>query len=326
VKLSDADLAYLETHGKSGIYCIALKDSVWQEKLEADGDPETSKAYPKVYVGQSGASKGIKHRIGGHLRELRKGSHRNSKLQHAFDRYGESAFECWIIESCQNGALNAREEYWIELFAAFTTRGYNIARCASAPAHGRKFGPCPDERKAKIGNANLGSKRTTEQKAAISARLLGNKNRRGIPHSPESIAKISATGKGRKKSPETIEKMRAAANRPERLAQLREQGKNLSQATRARMRAAHSGAKNHFYGKTHSAESRARMSKNCSMKNPESVAKMRATKARKTREQKAEILARAWATRRANKERKRREMIMANLAILIEQPTPQIAA
>jgi len=207
VKLSADDLAYLKKHGKSGIYCLALKDSVWQAQLEADGDPETSKAYPKVYIGQSGASVGIKRRITDHRRELRKGNHHNAHLQSAWLSYGEGAFECFVIATCADGELNRVEEQFIWMFNAHGNHGYNIASDASAPNRGRKFG---DETKARMSEAHTGKRHSDETKTRMSdnnamkrpeviAKLRGENNHFfGKKHTPESRQKMSATRRANK--------------------------------------------------------------------------------------------------------------------------------
>jgi group I intron endonuclease len=256
VKLSEADLAYLEKNGRGGIYAIAIRDDVWSAQLEADGDHDESGAYPKCYIGQSGASKGIKRRIVEHSRKLRNGKHVNAHLQSAWDKYGEESFECFVIESCQDVSLDARENFWMWLHNAQGRKhGFNISIHASAPMRGRK---ASDETRAKLSAAHIGKKRSDEHRAKISANSAMKNN-------PETRAKNSAARIGKKHSDEA----------------------------RARMSAAH-------IGKKRSDEHRAKISANNPMKNPEAVAKR-------------------LATFRANKERKRREMILTNLAIIEPQ-------
>lgn len=63
------------------------------------------------YIGQS---VDIQSRIKSHFTELAKGRHGNSYLQHAFNKYGVNSFTYEVLEECRHGALNDREQYWIE--------------------------------------------------------------------------------------------------------------------------------------------------------------------------------------------------------------------
>jgi hypothetical protein len=131
LQLSEHDLSLLK-HNPGGIYCIALRDEVWQAQLDADVDHDESSAYPKVYVGQSGASVGIKLRVASHYKALRNGKHHNPHLQHVFNLHGEDALEAYVIESCSDSELDRAEETWIWRFNAHGIHGYNIAVHASA--------------------------------------------------------------------------------------------------------------------------------------------------------------------------------------------------
>ncbi len=75
----------------------------------------------KVYIGQSLY---IERRVRHHKRALRTNAHRNQHLQHAWNKYGEDAFEFSIIELCQADYLNDREMFWIKHYDAFKS-GYN---------------------------------------------------------------------------------------------------------------------------------------------------------------------------------------------------------
>lgn len=75
----------------------------------------------KVYIGKSLY---IERRIRHHKRALRANDHCNQHLQHAWNKYGEDAFEFAIVELCQADDLNDREIFWIEHYDAFKS-GYN---------------------------------------------------------------------------------------------------------------------------------------------------------------------------------------------------------
>lgn len=186
----------------------------------------------KVYVG-SASYLGSRRRS--HLRALRSGTHYNTKLQRAWNKHGPDCFVYSVIEFVEDkSTLRSREQYWMDLLNA-VAGGYNIL-----PFAGSMFSfKMSAEAKAKISAKNKGKKRTPEQCEAIRARATG---RRQTPEqakrhsefmmgrkpsaahlaaqvigirSPATRAKISAAGKGRVKSAEHMEKIRAALARPE---------------------------------------------------------------------------------------------------------------
>lgn len=94
-----------------------------------------------------------------------------------------------------------------------------------------------------------GWKHTPEVLAKISASQRGNKKWLGKTHSLETREKMSAANRGRKFSPEHRAKLGAA-----------KRGKTLSPEHRAKMSASHRGSKNGFFGKKHSPETREKIS------------------------------------------------------------------
>lgn len=67
-----------------------------------------------IYVG-SGVK--IPQRWKEHLSDLRRGEHVNRRLQRAWDKYGESAFEFFVIEPVDTPEmLLIREQYWIDRY------------------------------------------------------------------------------------------------------------------------------------------------------------------------------------------------------------------
>ncbi len=114
--------------------------------------------------------------------------------------------------------------------------------------------------------------------------------KKGSKHSIEARMKMSASGKGRPKSPETRAKISAAlsgenspnfgkhlsaetrakisANLPDNSGPRHPNfGKKASADTRAKLSASRRGEKNHMFGKTHTAEARAKISKAMSGEN-----------------------------------------------------------
>lgn len=140
----------------------------------------------KVYVGQAA---NIAMRRMQHIRALRRGDHKNIRMQRAFNRDGESAFDFSVIEWCGIEQLTEREQFWID-------------------AHSYIYNICP------AGGSSLGVKRSDETKAKQSAL----KKNASVAHlmTPEARAKAAKTHKERwhkihgKQSPETIAKRSAS--------------------------------------------------------------------------------------------------------------------
>jgi group I intron endonuclease len=78
----------------------------------------------KWYIGQS---VNLQTRKWAHLTKLRKGQHRNTHLQLAFNLHGESYFRFHCLEVLPNSAnLDTRERYWIAIkHASNPSSGYN---------------------------------------------------------------------------------------------------------------------------------------------------------------------------------------------------------
>ena len=79
----------------------------------------------KIYIG---SSKDIKSRWSQHKTQLREGSHGNSYLQNAWNKYCEENFKFEIIEECDPDMQFEKEQYYLDLFSPFDNNGYNIVR------------------------------------------------------------------------------------------------------------------------------------------------------------------------------------------------------
>ncbi len=78
----------------------------------------------KAYVGSTLRGK---NRALGHIRDLTKGTHSNSYLQRAWEKYGKSKFVWHIVETCDSKELLQREQWWIEFLRAADRRyGFNL--------------------------------------------------------------------------------------------------------------------------------------------------------------------------------------------------------
>lgn len=110
----------------------------------------------KVYIG---SAVDIKARWGEHLSSLKKGSHGNSHLQRAWNRYGSKAFEFKALLYCELDVLIHHEQLMIDEYRKNLGRDmlYNINPTAGSNL-GVKFSP---ETRAKKSAALKGKKRIT---------------------------------------------------------------------------------------------------------------------------------------------------------------------
>lgn len=171
----------------------------------------------KSYIGHTSREFGIRwdkeHRY-----RLNRKEHDNRYLQNAWNKYGEEAFECYLLEPvqwCED--LIEAEQRWIDLYqAANPEYGFNICAIADRPPSlkGKKRDPASI---AKTAAAHRGMKRSPETCARISEKKRGlkltNEQRArlcGKKATPEARAKMSESRKGRKHSEETKLRMSQA--------------------------------------------------------------------------------------------------------------------
>ena len=77
----------------------------------------------KKYIGQTS---NFESRRRSHLYELRKNNHPNKRLQESFNMFGEDTFIFYILERCDQRALDSLERYYINLFNTMNEdTGYN---------------------------------------------------------------------------------------------------------------------------------------------------------------------------------------------------------
>lgn len=188
----------------------------------------------RCYVG---STRSFARRRYQHERLLTRGKHHSPRLQRAWTKYGEAAFEFVVIEKCVVEELLEREQHWIDTLDSC----FNNAKVAGSRA-GVKYTP---EQSARLSAAMKGRVVSAETRAKMSAsqklrspdtwagrphtdetkRLLSEIRKgvpsklRGVKRDPAIVAKVSAAQKGvprewqrgRKHSPETIAKMRETA-------------------------------------------------------------------------------------------------------------------
>jgi len=128
----------------------------------------------KRYIGSAVDLKG---RQQDHFRKLKKGIHRNSHLQNAFNKYGENTFGWIVLEYIENlEALLSREDIYLRIFWP----------------SGLLYNVCP------TAGSTLGYKFTEEQCQAILKRWADKGYRQGMSgkhHTAESRRKSSESHK-----------------------------------------------------------------------------------------------------------------------------------
>jgi group I intron endonuclease len=232
----------------------ALTTTTCAEVIMADGIVCPSGVYKIHHVDSGrayiGSAVSLRARLLRHKNELSRGIHTNSKLQRAWNKYGEESFLFSVVEYvADKDQLTAREQAWIDAECA-AERGFNICPTAGSILGTKR----PPHVIAKVIATHLGSKRSEATKALIReararqaplsvegrAKLAAATAARIV--TPETRAKLSAASTGRKMSPEVVE-----ANRQRQI------GKRLAPETKEKLRVLNIGRK-------HSAESRAKMS------------------------------------------------------------------
>jgi group I intron endonuclease len=134
----------------------------------------------KFYIG---SAVHFSNRKSDHFRRLKLNIHKNTHLQNSYNKYGKKNFVMTLIEKCEKEELPLREQYYIDSL----NPDYNIC----TKVEGR-----------------WGLTHTKEVKNKISSSV--KKYHQKVGHSEETKRKISKSLKGRKHSPETIEKRRQA--------------------------------------------------------------------------------------------------------------------
>jgi group I intron endonuclease len=155
----------------------------------------TNTATGKVYIGSSAT---VSRRIYLHKWDLERGKHHSPLMQRAWSKYGSAAFTFEKVLVCAEQDLLLYEQILIDFYqAADPAFGMNIV-----PLAGRMCIEWTPERRAASSAARIG-KPVFKDDPEKYARLLANVKRGpehgmfGRKHSPESIAKFSASLKGR---------------------------------------------------------------------------------------------------------------------------------
>lgn len=157
-----------------------------------------------------GSAANFRKRFAQHRRLLSAGDHHSRKLQNAWSKYGEKAFEFSVLEVVLNPVdLIQREQFWLDSLEAVRT-GYNISPTAGSIL-GYRFSP---ESRKRMSLAAAGKTKSPEHIAKVAAALTGRKmtaeqcekmrnakiGKTRKPHSAETKEKMSLTAIGRKLS------------------------------------------------------------------------------------------------------------------------------
>jgi group I intron endonuclease len=158
-----------------------------------------------------------KRRWATHLRNLKRGTHENTRMQNTYDKYG--VFRTEVVDVGDRDLVEAEQE-WLDKH--FRTAGcMNISKSAAGGCTSRS-----EESRRRMSDTRKSRPDLMEQARQSIAR---NRLPKGYTATPEHRANNAAAQQGRKQSPETIAK-RAAAHRgrkntPETIARMSESAK-----------------------------------------------------------------------------------------------------
>ena len=144
----------------------------------------------KIYIG---SAIDIDKRYGEHIRTLRRNTHHNRYLQHAWNKHGESQFVFDVVECTSSDILIEREQYYIDTFKVCDrNNGYNIA-----PTAGNSLGiKRSTETIENIRQSRLGTTLTNEHKENIGKGVSESQKYRDAMASPEFREKMRKANLG----------------------------------------------------------------------------------------------------------------------------------
>lgn len=171
---------------------FAMKSGVYQIRNQVNGNR---------YIG---SAVNLRARWRRHLTSLRREQHRNSHLQAAFNKYGESAFILSILKYVEDSSQLIPCE---QRFLNTLKPEYNIFLIAGSPL-GYRHSP---EARRKISKALMGVKLSKEHCKKISEGQRGKSHPcKGHRHTEQTKRKLSEAARGRRLSTETRRKMAEA--------------------------------------------------------------------------------------------------------------------
>ena len=151
-----------------------------------------------AYVGQT---KNFKRRIWEHKSSAKRNA--KMKISQAIAEYGFEKFSFEMLEECATEKLDEREQFYI----AKLKPAYNVC-VGGKGSRGRKLSDEEKERSRRAGKMQWASMTEEQKQNVIKNNLKGP--RKGHTVSEETREKLRQHNLGKKASPETIEKRRAA--------------------------------------------------------------------------------------------------------------------
>jgi group I intron endonuclease len=165
----------------------------------------------KIYIG---SALDLRQRWATHRSALARNNHRNSYLQAAWNKYGESSFTFTVLELVLPGFHTEREQYYINHFKAADRRyGFNLAPQAGS-CLGVKHTP---ETRQRMGEAHRGLKMppfSDEHRQALSDAA---RERMADPDRRDAVSRVH---KGKRLSPEHRDAFARAGSGPRTPAQI----------------------------------------------------------------------------------------------------------
>lgn len=152
---------------------------------------------PYFYYGQA---LNIKRRFSCHKETMRKGKHKNKKIQNIYNKYGYPKYE--VLEICSKEELYLKEQYYIDKYITETHCCNLLSIASSSKGYKQSDETKEKNRLARIGmfdgenNPFYGKKHTEETKKKISEQRKGKK-----------YPKLAEVKRGKKASDETKKKL-----------------------------------------------------------------------------------------------------------------------
>jgi group I intron endonuclease len=157
-----------------------------------------------------------------HKKRLRGGRHSSPYLQNAWNHYGAEAFSFEPLVLCDAADAVLLEQHLLDAGKS----EYNVSRSAWTPVRTGDKRPAEVVAKMSAGRKGKPLVISPEGKERRRASLLGNRHRRGVPHSAAARAKMSEARRGKRLTAEHCKSISAAAvSRPRS-----DQGRWLSRA------------------------------------------------------------------------------------------------
>jgi group I intron endonuclease len=214
----------------------------------------------KKYIGRT--SRPLKKRWGAHVTESCHPDRAGSRyaFHRAIKKYGKEAFLLSILQECSSlEESKSAEMSWIAKLGSLVPGGYNMT-LGGEGALGFRFSP---EAKERLRQIAIGQGRRPSPIAIQKA--VETKKSKAWPHSPETIAKLTAAAQGRVPSQACLEARKASKI-----------GHKLSEETKAKIRAK-------AIGRKHSEETKAKLSAVTSVENLSPEVRQRKSEAAKKR-------------------------------------------